>query len=65
MEERPPQHIQKDRQRWYWDWWRENPVEIVLVVFIIVLFFLVPWQGCGISEVDPEEDELEIEHVVP
>ena len=36
-----------------WDWWGENPAEIVLVVFIIVLFFFfhsLPPQGWGIDD---------------
>ncbi len=44
-----------------WDWWGENPVEIVLVVFIIVLFFFfysLPDQGWGIDE-NPEAAQPE------
>lgn len=33
----------------YWDWSRESPVEIVLVIFILVLFFMIPRSGCGID----------------
>ena len=65
MDEKAPQHIKADRQHWYWDWWRENPVEIILVIFILVLFAAVPWQGCGISGEDGEEPEFEVERVVP
>ena len=32
-----------------WDWWSENPVELVLVAFILVVFFMMPREGCGIS----------------
>lgn len=38
-----------------WDWWGENPAEIILVLFIIVLFLFVhslPPQGWGIDH-DP------------
>jgi len=38
----------------YWDWSRENPVEIVLVTFILVLFFAVPRTGCGIDKSEGE-----------
>ena len=64
MEERTPQYIQpkSDKRSVYWDWWRENPAEIVLVVFIIALFALVPWEGCGISEQDVDPQQI---HVVP
>lgn len=36
-----------------WDWWGENPAEIVLVAFILVLFFFIhslPPQGWGIDD---------------
>lgn len=33
-----------------WDWWSENPAEIILVVFILIFFFLLPRDGCGISQ---------------
>lgn len=55
MEEKPPEHLGKKEKRIYWDWWRENPVEIVLVVLILTLFVFVPWQGCGVTEQEPEE----------
>ncbi len=50
MQQEAPQHIAKERKTIQWDWWRENPREIILVVFILVLFIAVPWEGCGISE---------------
>lgn len=68
MAQQSPQHLGEKDRRLYWDWWRENPVEIVLVLLILVLFVAVPWQGCGISEVEPEDDEqeeLQIDEVVP
>lgn len=35
-----------------WDWWGENPAEIVLVVFLLTAFFFfysLPSQGWGIT----------------
>lgn len=32
-----------------WDWRRENPVEVVILVFGLSLFFLLPRMGCGIT----------------
>ena len=55
MEEQSPQHLGRKNKRLYWDWWRENPVELVLVVLIIMAFALVPWEGCGISEQSVDE----------
>lgn len=58
MEQRAPQHLQQTKRPVYWDWWQENPVEIILVVFIIVLFFALPRTGCGITEqpTDPSQN---------
>ena len=51
MEQRPPQFLTPSREQGvFWDWWRENPAEIILVVFIIAVFFLVPWDGAGLTE---------------
>lgn len=33
----------------YWDWQGEDPVEIVLVAFILVLFFTLPRPSCGVQ----------------
>lgn len=55
MAEQSPEPLGTRNKRLYWDWWRENPVELVLVVLILVLFVFVPWQGCGITEQPPEE----------
>jgi hypothetical protein len=51
-EERPrPQHLALFNQAKYrWDWRKENPVEVVIVVFAISIFFLMPRQGCGITQ---------------
>ncbi|GEM_PF-4814561 len=35
-----------------WNWRREDPPEVVLVVFILVLFFTVPRDGCGVDKTD-------------
>ena len=35
-----------------WDWWGENPAEIVLVIFLLTAFFFfysLPSQGWGID----------------
>jgi hypothetical protein len=46
---RGPQHLETKKDPVWWDWWSENPVEIVLVVLILVLFFALPREGCGVS----------------
>lgn len=32
-----------------WDWRKENPVELVLLVFIVAVFLAMPRAGCGVS----------------
>jgi hypothetical protein len=59
MSDRTPQHIQTRKSPVYWDWWSESPVEIILVVFILVLFFLAPRAGCGISETEEARGQVE------
>lgn len=59
MANQAPQHIQTRKAPFYWNWWRENPVEIILVVFILVLFFTLPRAGCGITEVNELEGNVE------
>lgn len=49
--EREKPYLGKDKSGLTWDWWKENPVEIILVVFILVLF-LIPRTGCGITPKD-------------
>lgn len=49
---RGPQHLETKKDPVWWDWWSENPVEVVLVVLILVMFFALPRQGCGISMAD-------------
>lgn len=56
MDEREKPYLKGAEGSIRWDWWGENPAEIVLVVFIIVLFFFIyslPPQGWGI-DVNPE-----------
>lgn len=49
--EREKPYLSKKSTGLSWDWWKESPIEIILVVFILVLF-LVPRQGCGITPKD-------------
>ena len=60
MQQQPPQHIANKKRGVYWDWWRENPVELLLVLFIIVLFMAVPWEGCGMTEQEVEADHITV-----
>ena len=46
--EREKTHLTNKRPGLQWDWWQESPVEIILVAFILVLF-LIPRTGCGIT----------------
>lgn len=57
MAQESPQFLQPKKKPVYWDWWRENPVEIILVIFIITLFAFTPWANFGISpqEIEPAE----------
>jgi hypothetical protein len=50
-----------------WNWRRESPPEIVLVIFILVLFFTIPKEGCGVDktqgdgvQVDPTADAVQV-----
>ena len=45
-----PDHLGRGDQTFYWDWRGENPVEVVLVLFILVMFFMFPRSGCGIDK---------------
>lgn len=60
MAEKTPQYLHRKKSSIYWDWWRENPTEIVLVIFIITLFALTPWAGCGVSEADISAAEIQV-----
>lgn len=51
--DKPQPHITGHEGPTRWDWWGENPTEIVLLVFILVVFAFVLWlppQGWGIDE---------------
>lgn len=56
-EKKAQSHLQSDKKPMFWDWWQENPVEIILVVFILVLFFAFPRQGCGITSDAPPANQ--------
>jgi hypothetical protein len=43
-------HLGDEGTDFRWDWWGENPVEIILVAFILILFFTLPRMGCGIDK---------------
>jgi len=47
-------HLGADKEPVWWDWWSENPTEIILVTFILVFFFLLPRTGCGITQVEAQ-----------
>ena len=49
MSERTPQHMQLITSGLRWDWRKENPIELVLLVFILAVFFTFPRQGCGVT----------------
>lgn len=44
-------HLGATKEPIWWNWWGENPAEVVLVVFILVFFFLLPRAGCGVTQV--------------
>ena len=54
-------HLESDKKSVFWDWWAENPVEIILVIFILVLFFAFPRQGCGITSDAPPANPPAVE----
>lgn len=45
-----PEHLGRKQKTIYWDWTGENPVEIILVTFILVLLFTLPRTGCQIDK---------------
>lgn len=50
--EREKPYLHGDEGSIRWDWWGENPAEIVLVVFILVILAFLYWlppQGWGID----------------
>lgn len=34
---------------WKWDWWSESPIEIIVVVLFLAIFFAFPLTGLGIT----------------
>ena len=50
MAKKSPQFLQKPK----------SPVEIILLVFILTLFVVTPWTGCGITELDIEPGEITV-----
>lgn len=48
-EKRSPQHLRLLNPGLNWDWRRENPVEIIVLVFVLSFFFFLPRAGCGIT----------------
>lgn len=45
-------HLGSEKEPVWWNWWDENPTEIILVTFILVFFFLLPRAGCGVTQVE-------------
>lgn len=43
-------HLVRGQREIVWDWEGEDPVEIILVCFVLVLFFTLPRGGCGIDK---------------
>ena len=64
---RAPQHINmfSTSSLLNWDWRRENPVELVLLVFVLCAFFFLPRAGCGISSSATQTQAPVIEALVP
>ena len=57
-------HLGADEEGLKWDWWGENPVEIVLVAFILIFFFTLPRMGCGIDKTEtPTQAETDAAEV--
>ncbi len=52
-EQKPTTFLHTNKEPVWWDWWSENPIEIILVIFILVLFFALPRAGCGVTNVQP------------
>lgn len=52
VEKRSPQHLKLINSSFNWDWRRENPVEIIVLVFVLLFFFFLPRAGCGVTSMD-------------
>jgi hypothetical protein len=61
----PISHLAADKDPVWWDWWSENPTEIVLVIFILVFFFMMPRVGCGVTDTTPVEPAAPVEQGAP
>lgn len=44
-------HLGAKKEPVWWNWWSENPAEIILVIFILIFFFTLPRAGCGVTQV--------------
>jgi len=60
MSERAPQHISRKKTPVFWDWWHENPVELITVLMFLAFFALTPWSGFGVSEQDVNAADIVI-----
>ena len=49
MSDHKPSHLRLITSSLRWDWRRENPVELVVLVFFFAIFFTLPRVGCGVS----------------
>jgi hypothetical protein len=45
-------HLTLTESKIGWDWRREDPVELILLVFFIALFLLMPREHCGLTDFD-------------
>ncbi|MFB6264914.1 MAG: hypothetical protein ABEL76_15025 [Bradymonadaceae bacterium] len=48
-DEPSPDNLARGDRAIEWDWHKEDPVEVVLVAFILILFFTLPRQGCRLG----------------
>jgi len=57
-EKKKPQHLKMFSDGFHWDWRRENPVEIIIIVFGLCIFFLMPRAGCGVTSSNVKNVDL-------
>lgn len=43
-------YIHTPKNQSAWDWWSEDPIELILMTFFLVFFFALPMDGCGVSK---------------
>jgi hypothetical protein len=60
-EKRSPQHLKLINTGLNWDWRRESPVEIILLVFVLLFFFFLPREGCGVTTLGTGEAPAQVE----